>query len=123
MKDSGFTVPADKVGRFAANYGRSAAGLKCIDEPAKSKYLKPAGLVSGGGGMVGTIRDYMRFLLMVDGLGTLGTVKVLSPESVNPMVSALVTFVREDLAAKKVKGLPTLSGYGRVQLEKTWLAA
>jgi CubicO group peptidase (beta-lactamase class C family) len=90
MKDSGFMVPAEKAGRFAANYGRSAAGLKCIDEPAKSKYLKPPGLISGGGGMVGTTRDYMRFLLMVDGLGTLGTVKVLSPESVKLMTSNLL---------------------------------
>ncbi len=90
MKDSGFMVPADKVGRFAANYGRSAAGLRVIDEPAKSKYLKPAGLVSGGGGMVGTIRDYMRFLLMVDGQGTLGSMKILSPESVKLMTSNLL---------------------------------
>ncbi|MFE7976567.1 ABC transporter substrate-binding protein [Streptomyces shenzhenensis] len=28
-----------------------------------------------------------------------------------------------DLAAAKVRGLPTLPGYGRVQLEKTWLAS
>ncbi|MFG2874664.1 hypothetical protein ACGFYU_06585 [Streptomyces sp. NPDC048337] len=27
-----------------------------------------------------------------------------------------------DLAAAKVKGLPTLPGYGRVQLENVWLA-
>jgi peptide/nickel transport system substrate-binding protein len=27
-----------------------------------------------------------------------------------------------DLAATKVQGLPTLPGYGRVQLEGTWLA-
>lgn len=87
MKDSGFMVPADKVGRFAANYTRTSEGLKLLDDPAKSKYLKPPGLVSGGGGMVGTIRDYMRFLLMVDGLGTLGNVKILSPESVKLMTT------------------------------------
>ena len=40
--------------------------------------------------MVGTIRDYMRFLLMVDGLGTLGNVKILSPESVKLMTSNLL---------------------------------
>ncbi|MEU1162081.1 hypothetical protein ABZ372_15645 [Streptomyces sp. NPDC005921] len=28
-----------------------------------------------------------------------------------------------DLAAAKVRGLPTLPGYGRVQLEKAWLAS
>jgi len=87
MHDSGFMVPAEKVGRFAANYNRSAAGLKVIDEPAKSKYLKAPGLVSGGGGMVSTIRDYMRFLLMVDGGGTLNGVRILSPDSIRLMTT------------------------------------
>jgi CubicO group peptidase (beta-lactamase class C family) len=87
MHDSGFSVPAEKVGRFAANYNRSDAGLKVIDEPAKSKYLKAPGLVSGGGGMVSTIRDYMRFLLMVDGGGALNGVRILSADSVKLMVT------------------------------------
>jgi CubicO group peptidase (beta-lactamase class C family) len=87
MHDSGFSVPAEKAGRFAANYQRTKDGLKCIDEPGKSKYLQPPGLVSGGGGMVSTIRDYMRFLLMVDGGGTLGGVKILSTESVALMTT------------------------------------
>ena len=32
---------------------RTADGLKLLDAPEKSKYLKAPGLVSGGGGMVG----------------------------------------------------------------------
>ena len=87
MHDSGFMVPAEKVGRFAANYQRNADGLKRIDDPAKSKYLQPPGLVSGGGGMVSTIRDYMRFLLMVDGGGALGSVRILKPETVALMTT------------------------------------
>jgi len=87
MHDSSFSVPAEKVGRFAANYNRSAAGLKQIDDPAKSRYLKQPGLISGGGGMVSTIRDYMRFLLMVDGGGALGSVRILKPETVALMTS------------------------------------
>jgi CubicO group peptidase (beta-lactamase class C family) len=87
MHDSGFSVPAGKVGRFAANYSRSDAELKAIDEPAKSKYLKAPGLVSGGGGMVSTIRDYMRFLLMVDGGGQLDGVRILSADSVRLMTT------------------------------------
>ncbi len=87
MRDTGFSVPPEKVGRFAANYSRSEAGLKVIDEPAKSRYLKPPGLVSAGGGMVGTARDYMRFLLMVDGGGQLNGVRILSPESVRLMTT------------------------------------
>ncbi len=87
MHDSGFMVPAEKVGRFAANYQRNADGLKLIDDPAKSRYLKPPGLVSGGGGMVSTIRDYMRFLLMVDGGGQLNGVRILSSASVRRMTT------------------------------------
>ncbi len=87
MHDTGFMVPAEKVGRFAANYNRGKDGLKVIDEPAKSRYLKPPGLVSGGGGMVGTIRDYMRFLLMIDGGGQLNGVRILKPESVTLMTT------------------------------------
>jgi len=87
MHDSGFMVPADKVGRFAANYQRVEGGLKVIDEPAKSRYLKAPGLVSGGGGMVSTIRDYMRFLLMIDGGGDLRGVRILKKESVQLMTT------------------------------------
>ncbi|HVR87526.1 MAG TPA: serine hydrolase domain-containing protein [Planctomycetota bacterium] len=87
MHDSGFMVPPEKVGRFAANYQRQEGGLKLIDEPGRSKYLKPPGLISGGGGMVSTIRDYMRFLLMVDGGGELRGVRILSPESVRLMTT------------------------------------
>lgn len=87
MRDSGFSVPAPDVGRFAANYNRSENGLKVIDEPSTSRYLKPPGLVSAGGGMVSTIRDYMRFLLMIDGDGALGGVRILSPASVQRMVT------------------------------------
>jgi len=87
MKDSGFMVPAENVGRFAANYQRIPDGLKLIDDPATSKYLKPPGLVSGGGGMVSTIRDYMRFLLMVDGGGRLDGVRILTADSVKLMTT------------------------------------
>jgi len=64
MGDTGFHVPAEKAGRFAANYERQGEELKRIDTP--SKYLKPATFLSGGGGLVSTARDYMRFLLMID---------------------------------------------------------
>ncbi|MBV8881260.1 MAG: beta-lactamase family protein [Planctomycetaceae bacterium] len=87
MKDSGFMVPADKVDRFAANYTRTPDGLKLLDDPAKSKYLRAPGLVSGGGGMVSTIRDYMRFLLMIEGGGELKGVRILSKESVELMTT------------------------------------
>jgi len=87
MKDTGFHVPAEKVDRFTANYQRGEKELKRIDSPRESKYLKPPGLLSGGGGLVGTAGDYLRFLLMVEGGGELGGRRVLSPASVRLMTT------------------------------------
>jgi CubicO group peptidase (beta-lactamase class C family) len=83
MADTGFFVPAGKAARFAANYQREASGLKLLDAPGTSKYLQPPGLESGGGGLVGTAGDYLRFLLMIESGGG----KVLKPETVRLMTS------------------------------------
>ena len=64
MTDTGFYVPAEKEARFAANYYSDGKGRMIIrDDPSKSGYLLKPGLSSGGGGLVGTASDYMRFLL------------------------------------------------------------
>ena len=85
MKDTGFWVPAEKIERFAANYNHGADGLKRIDEP--SKYAKPATFFSGGGGLVSTARDYMKFLLMIEGGGRLEGTRVLKEETVRLMTA------------------------------------
>jgi CubicO group peptidase (beta-lactamase class C family) len=87
MRDTGFFVPAEKVDRFASNYQRGEKELKRIDAPRESKYLKPPGLLSGGGGLVSTARDYLRFLLMVEGGGDLHGRRLLSPDSVRLMTT------------------------------------
>jgi CubicO group peptidase (beta-lactamase class C family) len=85
MRDTAFQVPAEKLGRFAANYSRSPEGLKVIDAPAASKYGKRATLFSGGGGLVGTARDYMRFLTMIERGGILDDHRILRAETVKLM--------------------------------------
>jgi len=87
MKDAGFHVPEEKVARFAANYAPQAAGMVLIDDPAKSSYLKVPGHDSGGGGMVGTATDYLRFAQMLLNGGELDGVRILSEESVQRMTS------------------------------------
>jgi len=83
MTDTAFYVPAEKQARFAANYYSDGKGRMIIrDDPSKSGYLHKPGLPSGGGGLVGTASDYMRFLLMIAGDGQLDGQRVLSPESV-----------------------------------------
>ncbi len=88
MDDTGFYVPPEKQDRFAANYYSDNQGRLIIrDEPTKSRYLKMPGLQSGGGGLVGTAADYMRFLLMIERGGAVNGTRILSPESVGLMTT------------------------------------
>lgn len=85
MPDTAFSVPPEKLARFAANYSRSTNGLKVIDAPVDSKFAKQVTLFSGGGGLVSTARDYMRFLRMIEEGGTLGGHQILRRGTVNLM--------------------------------------
>ncbi|MGY8770522.1 MAG: serine hydrolase domain-containing protein [Pirellulales bacterium] len=86
MQDTGFYVPEDKINRFAANYKSNSKGqLTLKDAPGESRYLKNPKLFSGGGGLVSTARDYMRFLMMISGEGQLQGTRVLSKKSVKMM--------------------------------------
>ena len=86
MKDTGFHVPEDKLERFSANYGPDGdGGLRVIDAPASSRYGRPATFFSGGGGLVSTAMDYMRFAQMLLGRGKLGNVRVLKEATVAEM--------------------------------------
>jgi CubicO group peptidase (beta-lactamase class C family) len=87
MKDAGFHVPKEKVARFAANYAPQAAGMVLTDDPAQSSFLKVPSQDSGGGGMVGTAADYLRFAQMLLNGGELDGVRILSEESVQKMTS------------------------------------
>lgn len=85
MKDTAFSVPAEKLPRFAANYSRSKDGLTLKEAPAKSTFASKVTLFSGGGGLVGTARDYLRFLTMIQNGGELDGKRILQPETVKLM--------------------------------------
>lgn len=86
MKDTAFNVPARKTDRFAVCYGPNiTGGLNIVDDPAKSRYLKKPSLLSGGGGLVSTARDYLRFCQMLLNKGQLDSERLLRPETVEMM--------------------------------------
>jgi CubicO group peptidase (beta-lactamase class C family) len=86
MPDTGFYVPAEKVGRFAAMYGPSEkGGLRLLDAPASSPYLESQSFCSGGGGLVSTARDYLRFAQMLLHGGALHGARLLSRKTVEFM--------------------------------------
>lgn len=83
MTDTAFSVPASKLDRFSSCYvPAKGGGLKIQDDAGKSTYAEPPKLESGGGGLVSTAHDYMRFCRMMLGGGTLSGVQILSPKTV-----------------------------------------
>ena len=56
--------------------------MMLFDDPAKSPYLQPPIMVSGGGGAVSTASDYLRFCRMLLNGGTLDGVQILSPKTI-----------------------------------------
>ncbi|MDE2774675.1 MAG: serine hydrolase [Chloroflexota bacterium] len=85
MVDTGFSLSADQVGRFAANYERDGAGFRLIDKPSDSDYLGQPTLFSGGGGLVSTAGDYLRFSQMLLNTGELDGARILGRKTVELM--------------------------------------
>jgi len=86
MKDTAFYVPQGKRERFSRCYGPNPdGGLKPSEEITGYAFLEPPALLSGGGGLVSTARDYMRFSTMLLNKGKLDDVRVLEPETVEMM--------------------------------------
>jgi CubicO group peptidase (beta-lactamase class C family) len=86
MTDSGFYVPEDKASRFVDNFGpKQGGGLRTIEFATTSQFLRNPAFLSGGGGLVSTAGDYMRFCQMLSGLGSLAGVQVLKEETVREM--------------------------------------
>ncbi|WP_430422141.1 serine hydrolase domain-containing protein [Phenylobacterium sp.] len=88
MVDTGFHVRDDQRARFAACYDAAPGGkLKLQDDAQKSPYLAPPKLLSGGGGLVGTAADYMRFATMLVNGGELDGARILAPKTIELMAS------------------------------------
>ena len=88
MVDTEFFVPSDKVNRFAANYERGPDGRpRLLEDPETSRFLQPPKAPSGGGGLVSTARDYLRFCLMLLNQGAYGSTRLLGRKTVELMTT------------------------------------
>jgi CubicO group peptidase (beta-lactamase class C family) len=81
MVDSGFSVPADKLDRLVAVPGAQPLPLSDGDVG------KPQTFFSGGGGIVSTVPDFLRFCQMLLNGGELDGVRILKPETVRLMTA------------------------------------
>lgn len=86
MSDTDFHVHAGKESRFAACYAATPkGGMELQDDPTKSPYLEPPALVSGGGGLVSTASDYLKFCRMMINGGTYEGAQIISPKTIELM--------------------------------------
>jgi CubicO group peptidase (beta-lactamase class C family) len=86
MKDTAFYVPPEKMNRFVSFYTYDK-DRKFVPHPGVPDFSKPPGAPSGGGGLVSTAMDYMRFCQMLLNGGELDGKRLLSPLSVQLMRS------------------------------------
>lgn len=89
MKDTGFYVPKEKWSRLATLYtGNKNGELIPFTGPALGlDFSKPPTMPSGGGGLVSTAHDYLRFAQMLLNGGELDGARILAPATVKLMSS------------------------------------
>ena len=96
MVDTDFHVPEAKHDRLTTNYepldlrDNMKPGLKPCPDLLIGSVLAPKRFHSGGGGLVGTIGDYTRFIQMIANNGTWDGQRYLSPSAVELMHTNLL---------------------------------
>ncbi len=105
LSDTGFTVPAERVGRLTSDYRYSdKEGLVLVDRAERSLFLRRADGLSGGGGwsysypgLVTTARDWWRFIEMLRRCGQLDGRRILSRKTVELMCADQLGNIPSDL--------------------------
>ncbi|MGE0665189.1 MAG: serine hydrolase domain-containing protein [Sphingomonadales bacterium] len=89
MTDTDFTVPPDKLDRFAEIYEMAPGGgiEPDKDDDPRIRFRQGAKFHSGGGGLVSTVGDYLRFCQMLLNGGELDGVRILSPKTIELMTA------------------------------------
>lgn len=85
MKDTGFSVPKDKRDRFASCHTTRDGKLGIVDKNTTSRFNEGFEFLSGGGGLVSTIRDYGNFCQMLANRGTFKGRRILKQSTVKEM--------------------------------------
>jgi CubicO group peptidase (beta-lactamase class C family) len=114
MTDTAFWCRPEEIGRFSSCYMPGKGGAITLqDDGGKSTYAKPPSLESGGGGLVSTAHDYMRFCRMMLCGGTLDGVQILSPKTV-ALFSLNHLVGNQELGQMAMPGLFSEAGYSGI---------
>ncbi len=85
MKDTAFWVEESKRDRFARLYVPNSDGV--LEPQPEDEYMTKPNLLSGGGGLVSTAVDYIKFAQMLANGGEFGGARILEPETVALMAT------------------------------------
>ena len=86
MSDTGFQVRTEQLTRFAALYTAKEGGIVRNDgSDDTASHARDVTLFSGGGGLVSTAADYLRFAEMIRRKGVLGDTRILGRRTVELM--------------------------------------
>lgn len=93
MKDTGFSVPDEKLDRLAVCYSTDpSSGQTAVLDPARGgSVARPQIFESGGGGLVSTADDMLAFGRMMLDKGTYGRERILSRPSIELMATDCIT--------------------------------
>lgn len=89
MKDTGFSVPAEKIDRLAVSYVTNymTGAREVYDEAKGGQWSAPPAFPSGAGGLVSTADDFLAFGQMLLNQGRHGKTRLLSRPSVELMTT------------------------------------
>ena len=89
MEDTFFNIPEEKLERFLPNHTWDAENEQLVQQGGSDEEIfvgyRNTTLFSGGGGLVSTTMDYLRFCEMLRRGGELDGVRLLSPKTVDYM--------------------------------------
>ena len=96
MNDTDFSVPEDKLHRFATGYFAANpfdpdVGGVVLNDPVDGQWSRPPAFPSGGAGLVSTVDDYLAFARMLLAGGASARGRILSERSVRLMTSDQLT--------------------------------
>src|SRR3989442_14311601 len=82
MRNPGLRATPGMAGRIVPAYHRGPGGTLQADSPLVTVDYTPAGrMLSGGGGLLSTVGDYLRFAQMLLNGGELEGRRILKPET------------------------------------------
>jgi CubicO group peptidase (beta-lactamase class C family) len=107
MVDTDFYIPVEKRDRLATVYRMNAAGG--LDAVPFKLYDEAPPFCGGGGGLVSTIDDYLKFARMLLNKGELDGVRLVKAETVELMMQNRLT---DEQRAQPFFGIPFWMGQG-----------